>query len=280
MPLLGYTMHRSLRILNLIPGRATLVTAIPVPKAKVLPEAQEFTFVRVTLAATIGSPSASVGHDAEAGQNAILAETAQESGVVAMQHLYGRQVGNSAIKGLCSKESGCSTAQDHRVTSLELSRRAWRFSDTLLCVTTAQRILGAADRPCVAGSRGTSLGQLKYDRVENAILCETTRCPAASEMRWRDGATLSLHSHNQMPIQQQSGALLRSLFGPARREHGARLGELILAPQGSVVSHGAYLLPLSVFPPCEHSCPPSVAHGDAPFLYGIVLHFSHAICTL
>lgn len=73
-------------------------------KVTSLLEAQEYKCVCVALPTATGNPSASFGDDVAAVRNAIVAETTQGRDVVVVQHSYGGQVGNSAIKGLALKK--------------------------------------------------------------------------------------------------------------------------------------------------------------------------------
>lgn len=62
--------------------------------------------IAVTLPSTLGNPAATFGDDVNAVQEVIRKETDSGNNVVIVEHSYGGQVGNSAVKGFTRKSEG------------------------------------------------------------------------------------------------------------------------------------------------------------------------------
>lgn len=73
-------------------------------------EAQQYRCVRVALPSTLSDPSATFGDDVNAVRDAIVAETTRGCDVVVVEHSYGGQVGNSAVRGLARKTQDASSS--------------------------------------------------------------------------------------------------------------------------------------------------------------------------
>ncbi|KAJ2971758.1 hypothetical protein NQ176_g7537 [Zarea fungicola] len=73
--------------------------------------AKGFKGVAVTLPSTQGNPAATFGDDVKATQDIIRRETDSGNNVVIVEHSYGGQVGNSAVKGFSRKSEGRANAK-------------------------------------------------------------------------------------------------------------------------------------------------------------------------